>query len=248
MTIGKKSFLVMIVFVCLNTITACITYERQVVPFKMPESSPNAVSLNGAIIAARCFTAFEAFEAFGFDIMSAGIFPIQVSFDNKSDHSLTIIADQTFLIDEKSNVWPILDQTMAYDRLTKKTEMGNVVPEAVKSGLMFGAAGAAIGAAIGIVAGTSFGVPVVAGRGFAVGGSTGLTIGGDRGMDNTDVKFKIKEDLQSRSLQFRAIRGGELAHGFIFYPGEIKSAKVLRLQLRVNETGQISTFHMKLQK
>ena len=247
MTIGRKSLLVMIVFVCLNTITACITYERQVVPFKMPESSPNAVSLNGAIIAARCFTAFEAFEAFGFDIMSAGIFPIQVSFDNKSDHSLTIIADQTFLIDEKSNVWPILDQTMAYDRLTKKTEMGNVVPEAVKSGLMFGAAGAAIGAAIGIVAGTSFGVPVVAGRGFAVGGATGLTVGGERGMDNSDVKYKIKEDLQSRSLQFRAIKVGELAHGFIFYPGEIKFAKVLRLQLRANNTGQISTFNLKLQ-
>jgi hypothetical protein len=248
MTIVKKSLLVMIVFVCLNMIAACTTYERQVVPFKMPESSHNAVSLNGAIIAARSFTASEAKEAFGFDIMSAGLFPIQVSFDNKSDNSLTIIADQTFIIDEKSNVWPILDQRMAYDRLTKSTERGNVVPEAVKSGLLYGGAGAAVGAAIAIVTGTSAAAPFVLSRGFVIGASAGVPVGGVQGMDNTETKYQIKEDLQSRSLQFRAIKSGELAHGFIFYPGEIKSVRVLRLQLRANETGQISIFHMKLQK
>jgi hypothetical protein len=39
-----------------------------------------------------------------------------------------------------------------------------------------------------------------------------------------------------------------LAYGFIFYPGEAKSAKVLRLQLKAKDTGEISTFNMKLQK
>ena len=63
---------------------------------------------------------------------------------------------------------------------------------------------------------------------------------------NTDVQSKIKEDLQSRSLQYRAIKPGELAYGFIFYPGEAKTAKVLRLQLRAKDTGEISTFNMKL--
>ena len=246
MTIGKKSFLVIIVFICFNMLVACTSYERQVVPFRMPESSPNAVSFNGAIIAARIFTESEAKEAFGFDIMSAGIFPVQVSFDNKSEHSIKIIADQTFLIDEESNVWPILDQSMAYDRLTKKTELGKVVPGAVKSGLLLGAAGAVIGAAIGIVTGTNVGEAL--GKGAAIGAAAGLTVGGAQAMDNSDVKYKIKEDLQSRSLQFRAIKKGELAYGFIFYPGEIiKSAKVLRLQLRASDTGQIATFNMKLQ-
>ena len=246
MTIGKKFFLVMIVFVCYNMLVACTSYERQVVPFKMPESSPNSISFDGAIVGARIFTETEAREAFGFDIMSAGIFPVQVSFDNKSEHSIKIIAEQTFLIDEESNVWPILDQSIAYDRLTKKTELGRVAPEAVKTGLLLGAAGAAVGAAIGIVAGASFGV--AAGQGAAIGAAAGLTVGGIRGMDNIDIKYKIKEDLQSRSLQFRAIKRGELAYGFIFYPGEIKSAKVFRLQLRAGETGQIATFNMKLEK
>ena len=245
MTIGKKHVFGVIVFVCLNTFVACTNYERQVVPFKMPGSSPNAVSFDGAIIAARSFTSGEAKDAFGFDIMSAGIFPVQVSFDNKTDHSLTIIADQTFLIDEESNVWPILDQSMAYDRLTRKTELGKVAPEAIKTGLLLGAAGAVIGAAIGIVTGTNVGEAV--GKGAAIGAAAGLTVGGAQGTDNSEVKYKIKEDLQSRSLQFRAIKKGELAYGFFFYPGEIKSAKVLRLQLRANNTGQISTFNMKLQ-
>ena len=246
MTIGKKAFFVMIFFLCCNTLAACTSYERQVAPFRMPETSPNAVSFDGAIIAARIFTESEAKEAFGFDIMSAGIFPVQVSFDNKSEHSIKIIADQTFLIDEESNVWPILDQSMAYDRLTKKTELGKVVPGAVKSGLLLGAAGAVIGAAIGIVTGTNVGEAL--GKGAAIGAAAGLTVGGAQGMDNSDVKYKIKEDLQSRSLQFRAIKKGELAYGFIFYPGEIiKAAKVLRLQLRASDTGQIATFNMKLQ-
>ena len=249
MAIGKKFFLAMIVFVCLTIIAGCTSYERQVVSFKMPESTPNAVSFNGAVIAARSFTNInEAREAFGFDIRSAGILPVQVVFDNKSEHPLMIIPEQTFLIDEESNVWPILNQSLAYDRLSKATELGKVVPEAAKSGLLLGAAGAVIGAAIGIVTGTNVGEAV--GKGAAIGAAAGLVSGGGQGFNEhyEDVQSKIKEDLQSRSLQYRAIRPSELAYGFIFYPGEAKTAKVLRLQLKAKDTGEISTFNMKLQK
>jgi len=61
------------------------------------------------------------------------------------------------------------------------------------------------------------------------------------------VHSRIKEDLRTRSLQYRAVRPGELAHGFIFYPGETKTAKVLRLQIKQTDTGKISTYNMKLQ-
>jgi len=247
MTTGNKYFLAMIVFVCASMLSDCASYERQVAPFQMPESNPHAAILDGAIIAARSFTVSEAKVAFGFDIMSAGVFPVQVSFDNRSDHSLTIIPEQTFLIDEQSNVWPILDQGMAYDRIAKKTELGKVGSEATKSGLLLGAAGAVIGAAIGIVTGTNVGEAV--GKGAAIGAATGLTAGGAKGlMENADVQSQIKDDLQSRSLHSRAIKKGELAYGYIFYPGEVKTAKVLRLQLKANETGKISTFNMQLQK
>jgi hypothetical protein len=42
------------------------------------------------------------------------------------------------------------------------------------------------------------------------------------------------------------VKPGELAHGFIFYPGEVKTAKVLRLQIKETDTGKVSTFDMKL--
>lgn len=224
----------------------CTPYERQVVPFKTPQNSPNAIHVDGAVIAAKSFVdADEAKAAFGFNIRSGGILPVQVVFDNKSNHPLMIIAEQTFLIDEENNVWPILEQSMAYDRLSKKTELSRVAPEATKKGLLFGAAGAVIGAAIGIVTGTSVGT--AAGKGAALGAAAGIAIGGSQAaMDPSDVQGKIKEDLQTRTLQYRAVKPGELAHGFIFYPGEAKTAKVLRLQIKETDTGKVSTFDMKL--
>ena len=236
-----------IVLSVLLLIAGCVNYERQVVPFKTPQNSPNAVYVDGAVIAARSFAdAKEAKVAFGFDIRQAGILPVQVVFDNKSSHPLMIIAEQTFLIDTDSNVWPILEQNLAYDRLSKQTEWGRVAPEAAKRGLLFGAAGAVIGAAIGIVTGTNVGEAI--GKGAAVGVAAGMVSGGGQAaLDQSDVQAKIKQDLQTRSLQYRAVKPGELAHGFIFYPGEAKTAKVLRLQIRETDTGRISTFNMKLQ-
>lgn len=228
-------------------ICSCSPYERQVVPFQAPQASPNAVYMDGAVIAARSYVKpAEAKAAFGFDIREAGILPVQVVFDNKSGHSLMIIAEQTFLVDADSNVWPVLEQSMAYDRLAKYTELGRVVPEGAKRGLLFGAAGAMIGAAIGIVTGTN--VAAAAGKGAAVGAVAGAVSGGAQTViDPSEVHSRIKEDLRTRSLQYRAVRPGELAHGFIFYPGETKTAKVLRLQIKQTDTGKISTYNMKLQ-
>lgn len=244
----KKYIGSLIIFIFLTSFVGCTSYERQIVPFKMPQESPNAVKVDGAVIASRSFISVEeAREAFGFDIRSAGILPVQVAFDNKSNHSLMIVAEQTFLIDEQSNVWPILDSNLAYDRLSKVTEMGKVIPEGAKKGLLFGAAGAVIGAAIGIVTGTNIGT--AAGKGAAIGAAAGIVTGGAQAVveHQGDVKRKINEDLQKRSLQYRPVKPGELAYGFIFYPGEAKTAKVLRLQLRETDTGKISTFNMNLQ-
>ena len=243
---SKVKTLAMFILAAVVLVAGCTRYERQVVPFKAPQESPNAVFMEGAAIAARSFTdAKEAENAFGFDIRSAGILPVQVVFDNKSPHPLMILAEQTFLIDDEGNVWPILDQNLAYDRLSRQTELSRVAPEAAKKGLLFGAAGAVIGAAIGIVTGTNVGA--AAGKGAAIGAAAGVVTGGAQGTaEHADVQGKIKEDLQTRSLQYRAVRPQELAHGFIFYPGEAKTAKVLRLQIKQTDTGKISTFNMKL--
>jgi hypothetical protein len=100
MTVEKNCFVAMIVFVLLISFAGCTSYERQVVPFKMPQESPNAVNVDGTVIAARGFVSVEeAREAFGFDVRSAGILPVQVAFDNKkwssaADHCRADFSDR----------------------------------------------------------------------------------------------------------------------------------------------------------
>jgi hypothetical protein len=219
-------------------LSACTTYERQVVPFKMPAAYPNATAVADATLAAKAYdNKEEATAAFGFDIRGAGILPVQVIFDNTGNHPLEILTDRTLLVDEENNLWPILDERLAYDRLSKTTELGKVVPEAAKGGLLAGAAGAVIGAAIGIVTGTN--VAAAAGKGAAVGAAAGITMGGAKGLGESDVRQQIQEDLRNRSLEKRAIAPHEVAHGFIFYPGEAKKPKELRISIRTVDTKQV---------
>jgi len=225
-------------------LAACASYERKVVPFKMPAAYPNATAVADATIAARAYdNGEEASAAFGFDIRRAGILPVQVIFDNTGNHPLEILTDKTLLVDEENNLWPILDQGLAYDRLSGKTELGKVAPEAAKSGLLAGAAGAVIGAAIGIVTGQN--VAVAAGKGAAIGAAAGITMGGAKGLDDSDVRQQIREDLQNRTLEKRAIAPSEVAHGFIFFPGEAKKAKELRISIRATDTKQVYPLIMK---
>ncbi len=219
-------------------LAACTTYERQVVPFKMPAAYPNATPVANATIAAKAYDqGEEASAAFGFDIRSAGILPVQVIFDNTGNHPLEILSDKTLLLDVENNLWPILDERMAYDRLTKKTELGRVAPEAAKGGLLAGAAGAVIGAAIGIVTGQN--VASAAGKGAAVGAAAGITMGGARGLSDSDVQYQISEDLRKRTLEKRAVAPHEVAHGFLFFPGEAKMPKELRISIRATDTKQV---------
>jgi hypothetical protein len=240
----RMKWLRLIAIFLLVAVSACTKYERQVVPFQLPAAFPNATEAAEATIAAKAYDGKdEAGAAFGFDIRGAGILPVQVIFDNKGAHSLEIVPTQTFLVDEANNLWPILDANLAYDRINKKTELGNVVPEGAKSGMLAGAAGAIIGAAIGIVTGTNVGS--AAGQGAALGAAAGLTMGGAKGLTDDEVRHQIRDDLTTRSLERRAVRPHEVAHGFIFFPGEAKKPKELRLQLKAIDTGTIYTLFLK---
>jgi hypothetical protein len=230
------AFLVLVL--ALGWITACTKYERQVVPFKLPTAYPNATAVADATIAAKAYdNAEEAAGAFGFDIRGAGILPVQVIFDNTGSHPLEIVTDKTLLVDEESSLWPLLDEQLAYDRLAKKTELGQVLPEAGKGALLAGAAGAVIGAAIGIVTGTNVGA--AAGKGAAVGAAAGATVGGSKGLSDSEVRYQIREDLKKRTLEKRAIAPREIAHGFLFFPGEAKKPRELRISIRTVDTKQV---------
>jgi len=244
MTRTNKAYMLGVILFVLITIVGCARYERKVVPFKMPSAYSNATEVAGATIAAKAYNQEEAKTAFGFDMVGSGVLPVQVIFDNRGRHPLKVVAGKTYLVDIQDNLWPILDQEIAYDRIARESEYGEVLPEGSKTGMLAGAAGAVIGAAIGIVTGTSIGE--AAGKGAAVGAAAGLTMGGTKGLTGEKAPHQIGEDLHRRSLEDRPVPPDDISHGFIFFPGEAKEQiKELRLTIREVDTGVVHYLVMK---
>jgi hypothetical protein len=225
------------------SLVSCQTYQPDVVPFKLPPAYPSFTRAGGADIAAKAYDdPNEAAKVFGYDMRGSGILPVEIIFDNKGNHALEIVPGQTFLVDTADNLWPILDANLAYDRIQKKTQMGKVLPEAAKGGLLGAAAGAVLGAAIGIVTRTNVGN--AAGTGAAVGAAIGGVAGGTKGAMDTDPQVRIREDLAKKGLDNRPIRPREIAYGFVFFPGEAAKAKELRLLVKEVDTGVIHSLTM----
>ncbi len=214
----------------LMLLAACVAYKHKALPFKPPSEYPNATGFLGATVAAKSFDdRAEARDAFGFDVKTAGLTPVMVVIDNRADAAVQIASDQTFLVDEEGNLWPVLTDREAYNRVSSVAKPTEVFKKAGVGAVLGAGAGALIGAAIGIVAGTN--VIEAAGKGAALGAAGGATLGGAEGLTSDDVKRKIRNDLRSKNLENLPIPSGNLAHGFIFFPGEAKHAKKLRLQM-----------------
>jgi hypothetical protein len=241
---GNKVSIVLIIFMFA---AACATaYKAQPLPFRSPSSYSDGVAVAGITVAAEAFTdRKKAEKAFGFDVRGAGILPVEVVFDNGGPHSVKINAGQTFLEDERGNLWPILDEKTAYDRTTKYAQTRQIFKEGAYSGFLGATAGAIIGAAIGIVSGGRVGEAL--GRGAALGAAAGATIGGAQGYaEADDARRTIINDLDKRTLENKPIPRG-LAYGFLFFPGEAHSAKELRLQLVLADTGMAYGLRLNLE-
>jgi hypothetical protein len=245
---AMKKFVTIIIatVLLLLLMTACATtYVAKPLPFKMPSAYPNAQEIVGAAIGARAYTdPKEARENFGFDVIGAGLLPVEVVIDNRGVHPLEINGTQTFLEDQQSNLWPVLNRNLAYERATKYAQTREAFSEGIHSGFLGAAAGATIGAAIGILTGQN--VAETAGKGAAVGAAGGAVIGGSQAYNAGEARHAIVDDLQQKSLQTKSIAPNVLAYGFIFFPAEAKSAKTLRLQLVEKDTGKFFVLLFKL--
>lgn len=233
----KRIFLVLAAAIL--AATGCATsYKAQPLSFKAPSAYGNVTTVADAQIGAHAFiTPEEAKTAFGFDILGAGLLPVQVVFDNQGTHALEIDATQTFLEDRQGNLWPILDSQIAYERATKYAETNQILKKGAYKGMWGAAAGSIIGAAIGIVAGE--GVAASAGKGAAIGGALGATVGGGEAFGSGDARRTIVNDLKEKSLKNKAVAPQSLAHGIIFFPAEAGSAKELRLKLVEIDSRQV---------
>ena len=241
----KRRFLVALTVAVFFAAGCATSYKAQPLPFRAPSSYANSVQVAGAIVAAQAYAdPKKGKEAFGFDVRGAGFLPVEVIFDNEGTHSLQIVPGQTFLEDEAGNLWPILDEKTAYDRATKYAQTKQIFKGGAYGGFLGATAGAILGAAIGIVTGQGIGEAV--GKGAALGAAAGATIGGVQGFTTSDEAHRtIMADLSQKSLENKPISRG-LAYGFIFFPGEAKSARQLRLQLTETDTGAIYALRLAL--
>ncbi len=235
----KKQFSMFVFVILLAGAMGCSSaYKPKPMPFKLPQAYGNETRIGGATVAAQAFVEKKkAEEAFGFDIRGAGMLPVQVVFDNQTPNSLEIEGNQTFLEDDSGNLWPLLSTRAAYERAAKNSQARTMAKEGAYHGLWGAAAGALIGAAIGIISGDNVGAAL--GKGAAGGAAAGAVIGSAKGYDSDEARREISGDLREKSLQNKPVAPMSIAHGFLFFPGEIQSAKMLRLQLKENGTGAV---------
>lgn len=226
-------------------VVGCTTYRARPLPFRPPHQYPNFTQIERLQVAARAFgEKQEARDNFGFDVHGAGLLPVQVVFENRSVYSWRVVSNQTFLEDDSGQYWELLSKQEAHARLTRWTQLGNILESGAYHGMIGAAAGALIGAAVGIGGGTSVGGAI--GQGAAIGAATGGTVGMFGGYDSVQSLSDITRDLRHRTMRSRSVKPQELTHGVLFFPREIKSAKRLRLQLQTRESGRRHTIVFEL--
>lgn len=218
------------------SVTGCTSYKSQYVSFRPPEAYVNKEEVGGVSIGAEAYAdKGDAKEAFGFDIRDAGLLPVQLVLNNLSGSSLQIITEQTFLVDMQGRYWQVVPNNVAVDRVEKSTQLA-ALGRGAGTGALWGAAGGAIlGAAIGIVSGQNVGNAI--GKGAVLGGAGGAVIGTAKESSSTDRQTSIVNDIRSKGLESKTVPSDHLANGFLFFPGEAKSAKALKLQFKERESG-----------
>jgi hypothetical protein len=223
--------------------SSCATYQPTVTPFKLPEAYGNVQRVADTYVGARAWDNLEeARTAFGFDIIGAGLLPVQVSFDNRGSQTLVIVPTQTFLINRKQELFPVLSETQAYDRVAQGVKLKEGVKGLTQGALLGGAAGALIGAAVGVASGGRAGEYAM--RGATAGAAGGGILGGLGGAGETQVPRTITDDLTRHDLKNRPIKPGELAYGLILFPREAGQPQSLRLQLQDQASGQVYTLNL----
>lgn len=225
-------------------IFGCATaYQSQPLPFKHPDAYGNATRVAGTTVGAEAYhDRRAASDAFGFDVIGAGLLPVMVVVDNRSGQTFQISADQSFLEDAAGNLWPVLGRQVARERAARYPRTGEILKEGAYGGIWGAAAGGLFGAAVGVVSGSNVGEAL--GKGAAMGAAAGAVLGGAEGYGQNRAGQTIEADMQARSIEDVAIAPGNLAHGLLFFPAEAGEARILRLQIRQTTTGRAYTVRL----
>ncbi|MEW6500723.1 MAG: hypothetical protein ACOY8P_01345 [Thermodesulfobacteriota bacterium] len=236
----RRPWLTVVASLGLILLVGACTYKDRVAPLNLPDAKRDVTVAGGLRISAEAFTdAKKAEQTFGFDAHGAGLLPVQVTFQNDSQETVYVNADQTFLVDRNNKAWPILSLEKTHQRTQGHVDIGETAKETAKPALLLGAAGAIAGAAIGIVTGDNVGE--AAGKGAVLGAAAGAILGGAKGYATGGEK--VREDLASKRLSGGPILPNQIAYGVLFFPGmgkdEAQGATELRLALTIGRQNQI---------
>lgn len=235
MKIGKFLTILMLVIM---SISGCTSYKSQYVSFRPPEAYANKQESGGVSVGGEAYAdSGEAKEAFGFDIRESGLLPVQLVMNNVSGQTIQIVTDQTFLVDAQGRYWQVMPNSVVVDRVEKSTQLAALGKGAGKGAFWGAAGGAILGAAVGIVSGQNVGNMM--GKGAAIGAAGGSIIGTSKEASSTDRQVSIVNDIRSKGLESKSIPPDHLANGFLYFPGEAKSAKSVKLQFREVESGKL---------
>lgn len=237
--LSKRQGGALLLLLFLAAVLPACTYSDRVAPVRLPETAANMVEVDGLKISARAYTDPKAaMDTYGFDARRAGVLPVQVTFQNDSLWQVTVNGDQTFLLDNQQNAWPILSLEKTYERTHKFVQVGETVKGAGTPALLLGAAGAVAGAAIGIVSGSNVGEAM--GKGAVIGAAAGA-IGGGASAYGKSTR-QIRQDLSDKTMKNKPIQPGQIAYGTLFFPGtpgdEASSARELRMSLTFGYSDQ----------
>jgi hypothetical protein len=211
-------------------LASCASYGHRVSPVPLPRTQPEHLAVDGVEMLAVAYLDKKIAEKrFGFDVRGSGLLPIQLVIDNGSTQKMSINSGQTFLIDQIGQAWPLLSAEEAYQRVKGHVEMGETAKGTVKPAVLLGAAGALAGFAVGILTGEDIGESV--GKGAVLGGTVGALAGGTAAY--ATAPEKIRTDLAQRTLRNRPVEPGQLAYGFLFFPGREEAASVQQLRLAI---------------
>lgn len=219
-------------------IVGCTSYRSQYVSFRPPEAYANKQEAGGVAVGAEAYAdSAEAKEAFGFDIRETGLLPVQLVMNNLGENTIQIVTDQTFLLDAQGRYWQVMPNSVVVERVDKSTQLAALGKGAGKGAFWGAAGGAILGAALGIVSGQNVGNMM--GKGAALGAAGGSIVGTGKESSSTERQVSIVNDIRNKGLEGKSIPRDHLANGFLYFPGEAKSAKAIKLQLREYESGKI---------
>lgn len=211
-------------------LASCTSYDERIPPVPLPSSNRDHADVNGARVAAEAYAdPDQAERAFGFDIREAGLLPVRLLIDNQSTSVVRVNPQQTFLIDREGQAWPLLTGEKAYNRVASAVHLGTLVGNTTRGTVWGSSIGALTSFAIGLILNGSVGNNLAEHAAFGAG--VGAFVGG--GQDTPVLENRIRRDLIAKSLRNQQLQPGDLAYGYLFFPGkdEAESAGALHLGL-----------------